>query len=189
MVPQLCIDFVTDAVQRSQGTWWAAKGEDRLPSNFNIRDYVQFRTVRSLLAVGSEKPAVVDVEALATEQVIPYEEKTRFFENLWNLRNQIRDGDVVVIYGLRDDNQNHFHSFYVRETDPIHGMPTILTANPGFARIQAWHEVMWESPKRSIRHIVRWNPNWLRSPAGVDAAVGVHRSATRIAGEPKAQSK
>ncbi|MEZ4458985.1 MAG: hypothetical protein R3E66_04515 [bacterium] len=189
-VPQLCIDFVTDAVQRSQGSWWAAKGEESAPAPFNIRDYMQFRTVRTLLELGRVNPSVATVQSLDPDAVVPYEDRTRFFENLWDLRDEVREGDVIVIYGLRDDNQNHFHSFYVRETDPIYGMPVILTANPGFARIQSWHEVMWESPKRSIRNIVRWNPDWLRSPAAVDAAFQVRRSAQRVAGEDQVpQSK
>lgn len=183
-VPQLCIDFVTDAVERLQGTWWAPEGEPQRDSNFDIRDYMPYRSVRSLVALGRSEPQVATVESLPQSDQIPYSRREDFFDNLWRRREEIREGDVIVIYGLRADNKNHYHSFYVRETDPVYGVPVVLTANPGFARIQAWHDVMWESPKRSIRHIVRWNLDWLRAPRAVAVAVGVLGRAEALAEAP-----
>jgi hypothetical protein len=76
---------------------------------------------------------------------------------------------VVVIYGRKADGRNHYHSFYVYETDPVFGMPTIIIDQAGHARIRSWHSVMQNGPRRSVRHRIRWNPEFLLPHEGPSA--------------------
>ena len=77
------------------------------------------------------------------------------------MRTEVFAGDVIVIYGLRDDGLNHYHSFYVHSSDPMDNIPILLMANAGMARLQVWHDVMRSAPRRSIHYRLRFRPSWI----------------------------
>ena len=55
----------------------------------------------------------------------------------------------------------HTHTFFIFESDPITGMPMLLAGNSGKPRIVTWDSEMIRAPKRSIRHRIRLNTEWL----------------------------
>jgi hypothetical protein len=74
----------------------------------------------------------------------------KFFEALARDADKYRRGDVVFIYGLRDDEKFHFHSFLVDEKDPVTGIPTVLLANAGPPQARSWEGEMQNAPLRKI---------------------------------------
>ncbi|MCA9562820.1 MAG: hypothetical protein KC561_04985 [Myxococcales bacterium] len=182
--PQVCIDFITDAVERYTGRWWPTReerNEHRSWGTINIRDYMPYRQVRRLVDLALEHPEVAGLYTYKEEDHVPYTQRSGFFRNIWNTRDHYRIGDVIVIYGLRPDNRNHWHSFYVFDTDPVFGMPIAIVDQAGHAAIRTLHDVMSRSPRRSIRYVVRWNPWWVMAPQAAEAAAEVRRAAERIA--------
>lgn len=181
MPPQLCIDFLTDAVERSSGYWWPLhEGQRaRTPAAIVMRDYMQFRTVRSLIALARSHPAA-SLVSFSEEERTPFEQRDAFFDFVFRNRGVFRRGDAALIYGLRPDNRNHYHSFYVHDTDPVFGVPIVLSDNAGITRTRTWTEIMSESPKRSVWYRVRFNPDWLRDPRPVDTAAGVLTTARSL---------
>jgi hypothetical protein len=171
--PQVCIDFITDAVERYTGTWWPLAEEERTRRNrgpLNIRHYMSYRQVRSLVAIGEEYPQASSNYTFEEPNQVPYAERSAFFDNLWESRDVFRPADVVVIYGLRPDGRFHYHSFMVYETDPLYGLPIVFADNAGHARIRSWHNIMANSPRRSIRTRVRFNPYWVMDPDNPELA-------------------
>ncbi len=98
----------------------------------------------------------------------------RFFGDLYAKRASYRPGDVVVIYGLRDDEKLHYHSFFVYESDPVTGMPTLVASNAGRPRIRTWENEMQNAPRRSVFARIRPRLSWLekhvRAPESVAAS-------------------
>ena len=178
--PQVCIDFITDAVERSTGRWWPrAEAEERRAreGRINIRDYMPYRQVSRLVEMAELHPRAVSRRSFSKGESPAFEKAASFHAALKKHRDDWREGDVVVIYGLRDDGRNHWHSFYVYETDPVFGIPTVLVDQAGHARLRPWNVIMRAAPKRSVHHRVRWNPRWLEQPEGVDRAEDVEREA------------
>lgn len=168
--PQVCIDYITDTVERYAGRWWPdanTGATSRTEGLINIRDYMTYRQVRRLVSLAEEHPEVASAVSFDSSDLVSYEDSDAFFDNLWTNRDDFRIADVVVIYGLRNDGRNHYHSFYVYDTDPMYGMPITLTDQAGHARIRTWHRIMSDAPLRSIHHRVRWNPDWVLNPTEV----------------------
>lgn len=168
--PQVCIDYITDTVERYGGRWWPdanSGATSRTEGLINIRDYMTYRQVRRLVSLAEEHPEVASLVSFDSSGRESYEDSDSFFDNLWLNRDDFRIADVVVIYGLRDDGRNHYHSFYVYDTDPMYGMPITLTDQAGHARIRTWHRIMSDAPLRSVHNVVRWNPDWVLNPSEV----------------------
>jgi len=182
--PQVCIDYVTDAVERFSGRWWPDEdsGSASVSSgNINIRHYMRYRQVRRLVQLAESLPHIAGLLTFKREERIPYREREDFFQNLWKHRDDFRIADVVVIYGLRSDGRNHYHAFYVYDTDPIFGAPITVTDQAGHARIRSWSSIMSNAPRRFVRNIVRWNPYWILHPEPVELAGYVREEAVRRA--------
>jgi hypothetical protein len=181
--PQVCVDYSTDAVERYAGRWWPNADSDRrsvIPGRINIRRYMPYRQVRALVGLADEHPAVADRYSFDAADQVAYRDRDAFFDNLWQHRDALREGDVIVIYGLRSDNRNHYHSFYIYDTDPVFGMPVAVTDQAGEARVRSWHQVMRSAPLRSVHHRVRWNPDWIETPEAVAASQAVLAQASAL---------
>jgi hypothetical protein len=74
---------------------------------------------------------------------------------LFARRAEYQRGDIVVILGERADEKLHYHSFFVFDTDPVTGMPTLVAGNSGRPRVRAWASEMASAPKRSVFARVR----------------------------------
>ena len=182
--PQVCIDFITDAVERFSGSWWpeeTAQSNARTEGRINMRDYMSYRQVRRLVELADTFPFIAQLFSFKREDRVPFGEREGFFQNLWKHRDDLRIADIIVIYGLRSDGRNHYHSFYIYDTDPVYGMPITLTDQAGHARIRSWTSVMSTAPRRSVQHRIRWNPFWVLNPEAVELGFSIQRQAAQVA--------
>jgi hypothetical protein len=175
LVPQVCIDFITDTFERASGTWFAPKGQPRARHvgrvDLNELEMENRRSVEEFLALSERRTDLFDLHRVPPERQVPLTRRERFFTSLFEDRDKYRPGDVIVILGLRDDDKYHYHSFFVFDSDPITGMPTLVAANSGRPRIRAFSDEMESAPKRSLRARVRPKLDWLErvvleAPAG-----------------------
>jgi hypothetical protein len=173
-VPQVCIDFVTDTFERAGGSWYRPRGEprERIAGrlDFGTLGIDNERSVESFVDFAKQHPEAFDVVELPEEERIPYARRADFFAHLASHKDRYRPGDVVTIYGLRDDGKMHYHSFFVYEADPVTGAPSLVAANAGRPRIRPWEAEMVTAPQRSIRARVRPRLDWLEHVLG-DAPV------------------
>jgi hypothetical protein len=162
-VPQVCIDFITDTLERAAGASYAPRGQPPhkrvggldfdafdLPSRRRVPDFVNF---------ADEHADWFDV--WRPERHVPLRGRRRFFQFLVRHREELQPGDIVIIYGPRDDGQAHYHSFFVVESDPLTGMPIQLASNAVRPQIRSWEGEMSNAPARSIRVRIRPRSSWL----------------------------
>jgi hypothetical protein len=95
------------------------------------------------------------------EEQVRLQSRDRFFATLYERRDEYRPGDVVAIFGLRDDDKYHYHPFFVFEADPVTGMPTLVAGNSGRPRIRALGVEMAPAPKRKLFARLRPRLEWL----------------------------
>jgi hypothetical protein len=167
LVPQVCIDFITDSLERASGTWWQAQGTERTRRSgrldFDSADLPNRRSVNTFVEFAERHPQWFDVYHLRPEERVPLHQRQRFYESLYSHRDRYLPGDIVTIHGLRDDDEFHYHSFFVYDADPVTGMPSLVAANAGGPRVRSWESEMLSAPKRSIRSRIRPRLSWLRS--------------------------
>lgn len=164
-VPQVCIDFIADTFERASGSWFAPRGQPPARTqggiDFDQMDLGSRRRVADFVDFADRHPQWFDV--WRPEHWVPLENRTRFYDFVSRHREQLQLGDVVVIYGLRDDGEPHYHSFFVYETDPVSGMPIQLASNAVKPQVRSWEGEMHNAPKRSIRVRIRPRASWLAS--------------------------
>ncbi len=167
LIPQVCIDFITDTLERTSGTWWTARTDARQRVrgllDFNELGVKNRRSVQVVADFAYEHPELFDVYELPAEERHPFIFRGRFFGYLYEHRDRFRVGDVVTIHGPRNNGVVSWHSFFIYETDPITGMPTLVAGNAGKPRIRTWENELRSSPRRSIKHRLRPRLEWLES--------------------------
>jgi hypothetical protein len=164
-IPQVCIDFITDTIERASGTWWTPREQERQ----RLRGGVDFdevgienrRSVDVFIGFAEEHPEWFDVYTLADDERVRFFERQRFFEHLVKNADRYSPGDIVAIHGPRSDGENHWHSFYVYDADPVTGMPILLASNAGKPRVRSWEGEMRAAPRRSIHTRIRPRLDWL----------------------------
>ncbi|MEB2314380.1 MAG: hypothetical protein OZ921_17155 [Sorangiineae bacterium] len=165
MPPEVCIDFVTDTLERASGTWWRGRDAERARLtggiDFDALDIDNRRSVDAFLRYARRRPEWFDVYDLAPEERAPFIQRAAFFSHLTEHAERYRPGDIIAIHGLRNDGEAHWHSFFVVEADPVTGVPTLLAGNAGHPRVQPWELVMRAAPLRSIKARVRPRLDWL----------------------------
>ena len=163
LVPEVCIDFVVDSLERAGGAWYARAGEPPARVNgsvdFDGTGMLNRRNVEEFLALARRRRDWCDRRPTPPEEQVQLKWRDRFFSTLYAHRAEYQPGDIVVILGERDDAKLHYHSFFVFDADPVTGMPTLVAANSGRPRVRAWASEMASAPKRSVLARVR-----LRSP-------------------------
>jgi hypothetical protein len=177
-VPQVCIDFITDTFERASGTWWRERGapRERTLGDLDFDDFSleNKRSVEKFIEFATSRSDAFEVYAVPPEERVALMNRSRFFGDLYSKRASYRVGDVVVIYGLRDDEKLHYHSFFVYESDPLTGMPTLVASNAGRPRIRTWENEMQNAPRRSVVARIRPRLSWLethvRAPQSVAAS-------------------
>ncbi len=158
-LPQVCIDFITDAYDWGTGGHWPKRGKRREyvrgALNFASMGMENARSVENLAEFATEHPDWFDVLWLPKEERVKFRHREEFFQQLAMHAPRYRRGDIVFIYGLRDDGKFHYHSFLIDEKDPVTGMPTVVVANAGPPQARSWEGEMQNAPQRSIVARVR----------------------------------
>ncbi len=174
-VPQVCIDFITDTLERASGTWWGSQDSDRARKHggvdFDSLGIENRRSVDVFIAFAKEHPAWFDVYELRDDERVRFFKRHEFFAHLADNADRYQPGDVVAIHGPRSDGENHWHSFYIYDSDPVTGMPLLTASNAGRPRIRSWEGEMRAAPLRSIRARIRMRLEWLESVLGSDPAI------------------
>lgn len=162
-VPQVCIDFITDTLERAAGTGYAPRGE--VPKkieggvDFDALDIPSRRRVPDFVAFAEQHPDWFEVWRPARH--VPLRRRQRFFDFLFEHRAELQPGDIVIIYGPRDDGQAHYHSFFIVASDPLTGMPVQVASNAVLPQVRSWEGEMSNAPGRSIRVRIRPRSSWL----------------------------
>lgn len=166
--PQVCVDFVTETLERASGMHFAPK--DQPPAK--VRGTLDFdqmlegrrRSELALRAFARQSPRRFTLLDFPQKDWVRYEKVQAFFDFLQAHKEELRPGDIVVIRGRAAWDRYaevHTHTFFVFEADPITAMPTLLAGNSGKPRIVTWDDEMLRAPKRSVRHRIRPDMDWL----------------------------
>ena len=177
-VPQVCIDFVMDTLERSSGAWFRPRGERRefVAGKLNFDDFSldNRRSVESFITFAEGHPEWFEVTIAPPEARIPFRDRPAFFADLFAHRDEYRPFDIVTIFGLRSDGKLHYHSFFVADRDPVTGMPIAVAANAGRPRIRSWENEMQNAPARGILAHIRPRLGWLEATVAPETSVSAH---------------
>ncbi len=168
LVPQVCVDFITETIERASGMRWAPRGErpERTRGTIDFDDILknQKRRESALRNYARERPEHFSLLTLRESEWTKYKQVWPFFRFLSRRASDFQPGDIVVIRGYAPWDhyqEQHTHTFFIYEADPVTGMPMLLAGNSGRPRIVGWDAEMLRAPLRSIRYRIRPNPEWL----------------------------
>lgn len=172
-IPQVCVDFITDTWERIAGTRWTQRSEGRQRRvgrlDFDALSIENRRSVDKLIEFATGHPSWFELLLIPESERVVFANRGAFFRRLFALRSEFQPGDVVAILGPRDDNRLHYHSFFIVESDPLTGMPTLLAGNAGRPRFRTWEGEMHNAPRRSIIARIRPRLEWMEQVTAVDA--------------------
>ncbi len=175
MTPQVCIDFVTETLERASGMHFTPEGDAprKVLGDLDF-DQILGSTRRQELAIRNFARANPDKLSLIDFRMsdwVRYEKIDQFFDFVQEHKDDMRPGDIVIIRGRAAWDRYeeiHTHTFFIYEADPVTGMPMLLAGNSGKPRIVTWDSEMIRAPKRSIRHRIRPNTEWLYDHVVID---------------------
>lgn len=168
LTPQVCVDFVTETLERAGGMHYADRGAppEKIHGtlDFDLLLEGQRRRESALRNFARANPHRLELLDYAIDDAIPYERTSEFFRWLEQHQTDFEVGDAVIIRGRAAwDHYSaiHSHAFFIYETDPITGVPILLAGNSGKPRIVTWDAEMTRAPKRRVLHRIRPNMTWL----------------------------
>ncbi len=158
--PEVCVDFIVDTWERAFGTWYAkrSKPPSRIPGEIDFYAVANLsrRHIASILTYALSEDTPFERYDVPQRKWIPLASYRRFIKNLVKLSLHFRVGDLLVIHGLRDeDEQEHFHTVLILSMDPITGIPVEVADNQGRPRISTLKTAMRAAPRRSIKYRLR----------------------------------
>jgi hypothetical protein len=166
-VPEVCVDFLLDTLERAAGTWWAPRWLPRERHvgklDFSSFDRDQLRRVPEFVNFASLHPEWFEVRTFTKREQIPIG-SPHFLPRLAADAASFVPGDLVIIGGYVPWDARaytHYHSLFVYDSDPITGMPILIASNPGRPRQVTW---LWEAgrtPRRTLRYRIRLKADWL----------------------------
>ncbi|HVR21374.1 MAG TPA: hypothetical protein VMS65_16790, partial [Polyangiaceae bacterium] len=171
LVPQVCVDFLFDSLERASGTHYRSRGEKRErvmgTLDFGTMANETRRRATSFIEYAQARPESFDVHMIPESERVEFKYGQKFANYLVREADHFAPGDVVMIRGYTPwDKRNrlmHFHSFFVYESDPLTGQAMILAGNPGKPLLQTWQFEAFRTPDRSIWYRVRPHIEWLAS--------------------------
>lgn len=180
LVPQVCVDFLTDTFERTSGTWFRGPLEppgrnvgkldfDAMPEAARL----ELRRAPGFIAFAKTRPDAFEVAEDFPQIALGDEEA--LYGYLADHAADFSPGDAVLLRGKTpwDPEHVHFHSFFVYESDPITGMPVLLAGNAGRPSLRVWRTEARRTPKRTIVARVRPRTSWLESIVAVPPLEGV----------------
>lgn len=180
--PQVCIDFVTDTLERASGAYFRRRAEKREYVR-GLLDFDAFgldnrRSVETFVSFTRAHPEWFEFTETELSARVPFRERERFFRDVYEHRDEYRPYDIVTIFGLRSDGKLHYHSFFVADRDPVTGMPIAVVANAGRPRVRSWENEMQNAPQRAILAHIRPRLSWLEANVGLasDASVSAQEN-------------
>ncbi len=159
--PQVCVDFLTDTLERASGSWWNADGQSRTRQvgalDLSELDALRRRRVADLVRFARSKPEWFDVYETPPSERVPIGHRERFFSELIDDPGALATGDIVVVRGYTEDDETrmHSHSFFIYEVDPITGVPIAVVGNAGMPHIWSLEGESRREPERSIQYRLR----------------------------------
>ena len=172
-IPQVCIDFLTDTLERASGTWWQRYGEKparRIGKfDFNTLEKGELRRADMFVQHARDNPEWFHVYDTPPEEHIPFWRKQAFTEYLTKHAHRFLPGDMVLIRGFTNFEKKwerpimHYHSFFIYESDPLTGLPIAIVGNAHVPALRTWNTEMRRTPRRSIWHRIRPQLHWLES--------------------------
>lgn len=172
-VPQVCVDFLTDTLERASGTWWQPKDKtpQRVVGNLNLNTLALenhgLRRVPGFVELARSKPEWFDVYDTPPEEQIPFWRHEEFYAYVFRNAHRFVPGDIVVIRGYTNFERKweqrvmHYHSFFIYESDPITAMPIAIVGNAGRPELRVWDTEARRTPRRAIWHRLRPSLYWL----------------------------
>lgn len=172
-LPQVCIDFLTDTLERASGTWWYPYGQKpgrRVGKlDFNTLENGALRRADMFVQYARDNPEWFHVYDTPPEEQIPFWRKQAFTDYLLKNSHLFLPGDIVLIRGYTNFEKKwerpimHYHSFFIYESDPLTGLPIAIVGNAHVPALRTWNTEMRRTPRRSIWHRIRPQLHWLNS--------------------------
>ena len=173
VVPQVCVDFLTDTLERASGKWWRAEGEAPGTSP-GLIDFTRdhggtLRRVPTFVELAKNSPDWFDVYETPERERIKFRRRDEFYGYLATHTERFQAGDIVVIRGYTPFERAwerplmHYHTFFIYENDPVTGFPMALVGNPGHPTIRVWETEVRRTPKRAIWYRLRPRLHWLET--------------------------
>lgn len=178
LVPQLCVDFLRDSIERAAGTWFRRRDEarERVVGRFDFEPQGgdALRGVWTFVELARSRADWMETTELPDHERIPFGRVNRVLSYLVDRADEFVEGDMVFVFGRVpwDPIEPHYHSFFVWESDPATGMPIVLAGNAGRPALRPWMVELLRTPERSIRFRLRPRLEWLESVVGVHAPPG-----------------
>jgi hypothetical protein len=173
MVPQVCVDFLTDTFERASGTWWRPRGQtpERVIGKLDFRTLEQpeLRRVPGFLEYTRTQHDWFDLYDVPDRERVPLWKRDKFYQYLKANYHRYVPGDIVVIRGYTPFQKKwerpvmHYHSFFVYEVDPLTAMPIAIAGNAGRPSIRVWETEARRTPRRAIWHRIRPRLHWLET--------------------------
>ena len=125
---------------------------------------------RKIKIVGDGNSDLAGLQSGTTGSRCKSQYKQRFFRWLEKKVDHFEPGDIVFIRGMTpwDEFDEHSHSFFVFETDPVSGVPIAIAGNAGPANLWSWETEARRTPNRTVRDRIRPKLSWLESFLTID---------------------
>jgi len=166
--PQVCVDFLVDTIDRAAGSRYSGvferKHSERISGSFDSRlfryenengkeKHYALRNVDGITHFAKDHPQWFNVIKVPQKKRVRIGSK-EFWDYLPTL--MLQSGDMVFIRGYVPwDSNQHSHSFYIYNTDPLTGMPILLAGNAGPASLRPWVVETNRTPQRKVKMIIR----------------------------------
>lgn len=194
LVPQVCVDFIFDTLERASGTWWRSRSEqaERVLGKLDFGTFADetLRRASSFIALAQSRTDWFDTLEVPDSERIPFKHSNSFVEYLSLNADDYVAGDIILIRGYAPWDKPwrprvmHYHSFFVYETDPVTGFPAMLVGNPGRPLLQTWQFEAFRTPNRSIWYRMRPRLEWLEESIETNSDAGGILSSVPLAAGP-----
>lgn len=167
LLPEVCVDYLLDTLERVSGTWWNEKDMPRArvvgKLDFSAYDRARLRRVPEFVHFARQQAQWFEVLDIPPD-VQPTIGRSEIYAYLLQRSDDFRPVDMVLIGGYvpwEHRRITHYHSFFVYESDPITGAPIMLSGNPGTPRLVSPEWEFRRTPKRRLLHRIRPRTEWL----------------------------